>query len=722
MRRTLLFVISVSFFGCASVKKEPAPTKPSASQPSAISYPPARKVDVTDDYHGTKVADPYRWLEDVDSRETAEWVKAQNELSAAFLEKIPAREKIKARLTKLWNYPRFSVPWLEGERVFFSKNDGLQPQSVLWWAPRLDAEPKVLLDPNGLSKDGTVALGSTVTSDDGKLLAYSVAEAGSDWQTIKVRDVDSGQDLGDEIHWVKFSGPTWTKDGKGFFYSRYDEPKPGQELKDSNYFQKLYYHRIRTKQSEDELVYKKDSEKEWGFGPTVSDDGKYLVISVWKGTDPKNSIFVKPLDDKDARVLPMLEGFASGWDFLGNEGTSFFFKTDNDAPRGRIVRFRWATSMGHEGPREIVPQAAETIESVSLVNSQLIVSYLKDAHALVKVFDLEGKLIREQELPGQGTASGFGGKQTDTQTFFDYTDYTTPRAIYRLDLTTGKATVWKKSEIDIDPSLFEAKQVFFESKDGTRVPMTIVSKKGLVLDGQNPTLLYGYGGFNSSETPYFSIVTSVWLELGGVYVDVNLRGGGEYGEEWHKAGTKERKQNVFDDFVAAAEWLIRQKYTSTPRLAIHGASNGGLLIGACLTQRPDLFGAAIPEVGVLDMLRFHKFTIGWAWTDDYGSSDEAEGFKYLKAYSPYHNVKPGTSYPPTLILTGDHDDRVFPAHSFKFGAALQAAQGGKAPVLLRVETRAGHGAGKPTDKQIDEYADKYAFLVRVLGMEDAGRN
>ncbi len=688
----------------------------SAQMNKKLSYPQTRKVDQVDDYHGTKVADPYRWLENPDSEETRAWVEAQNKLTFGFLNDIPEREKIKARLTKLWDFEKYSAPFKDGGRYFYFKNNGLQNQDVLYTLKSLQDEPRVLLDPNALSNDGTVALSGLAVSDDGKHLAYSISTAGSDWQEWKVRDVETGRDLPDHIRWSKFSDAAWTPDGKGFFYSRFDEPNEKTKLEDANYYQKLYYHRLGKPQSEDELVYERKDQKEWGFGGAVTEDGRYLIINVWKGTDPKNLIFYKDLQTPGAKVIELINNFDSSYTFIGNEGPVFFFRTDRNAPRGNLLAID-TNKPGSANWRELVREAQETLEGASLVGNQFIASYLKDARAQIKVFDLTGKFIREIDLPGIGTASGFGGKKKDTETFYAFTGFSNPTTIYRYETTTGKSTLYRQPKVDFDPTAFETKQVFYKSKDGTSVPMFITHKKGLKLDGKNPTLLYGYGGFNVSLTPAFSISRVVWMEMGGVYAQANLRGGSEYGEAWHEAGTKSKKQNVFDDFIAAAEWLIENKYTSTPKLAINGGSNGGLLVGACMTQRPDLFGAALPDVGVMDMLRFHKFTIGWAWTSDYGSPDNAEDFKAIYAYSPLHNLKSGTKYPPTLITTADHDDRVVPAHSFKFAAALQAAQAGDAPTLIRIETKAGHGAGKPTAKIIEELTDRWGFLVRVLKMD-----
>ena len=683
-----------------------------------IAYPKAKTVDQVDDYHGVKVADPYRWLEDTDSTETHDWVEAENKLTFSYLDQIPYRGAIRNRLLKLWNYERFAVPGQHGGRYFYQHNTGLQNQSVLLVAESLNAEPRVLLDPNLLSSDGTVALAGTAVTDNGKLMAYGTSASGSDWMEWHVRDVDTGKDLPDLIKWVKFSGASWTKDNKGFFYSRYDEPKAGNPLTGTNYFQKLYYHRLGTPQSDDELIYERPDNKELLFGGAVTDDGHYLIITVEQGTSPKNRLYYKDLSKPDAQVVKLLDDFDAQYQFIDNDGPVFWFQTDLDAPRGRVIaidtqhpeRSNWKT---------LVPQGADKLEGSTAVDNLFFLSYLKDARTEVRLYDLAGKFVRSADLPGIGSAYGFGGKRKDKETFYAFTSFISPTTIYRYDPEAGKSSVFRQPIVDFDSTQYETKQVFYKSKDGTRVPMFLTYKKGIKLDGQNPTLLYAYGGFDISLTPAFSVPDIVWLEMGGIYAQPNLRGGGEYGEDWHLAGTHAKKQNVFDDFIAAAEWLIANKYTSTPKLAIRGASNGGLLMGASLTQRPDLFGAALPEVGVMDMLRFQKFTIGWAWTSDYGSSDNPDDFKALYAYSPLHNLKPGTKYPPTLISTADHDDRVMPGHSFKFAATMQADQAGPAPVLIRVETKAGHGGGKPISKIIDETADEWAFVAHNLNMNVA---
>ena len=686
-----------------------------------LTYPTTRKIDHIDDYHGVKVSDPYRWLEDPESEETKAWVEAQNAVTFGYLSQIPAREKIKQRLTQLWDYEKYGIPFKEGDRYFYYKNDGLQNQSVLYTLTSLDGEPKVLIDPNTLSEDGTVALGGIAISEDGKLMAYGLSNSGSDWQEWKVRDIETCEDLSDHLKWLKFSGASWTHDGKGFFYSRYDEPNEKTKLEDVNYYQKLFYHRLGTQQSEDVLIYDRPDQKEWGFGGGVTEDGKYLIVSVWRGTDPQNLIFYKDLTAPDSSVVELISEFEAEYSFIDNEGSLFWFQTDLNAPCGRVIAIDTNNPPApqEEGFTEIIPEAAETLQGIGILNNQFVASYLKDAYTQIKIFNLDGSLAREIALPGIGSAGGFDGKRHDTETFYAYTSFTAPNTIYRYSMLTGERTIYRQPTVDFNPDDYETKQVFYPSKDGTQVPMFITHKKGLQLDGNNPTYLYGYGGFNISLTPGFSVSRIVWLEMGGVYATACLRGGGEYGEKWHQAGTKLNKQNVFDDFIAAAEWLIENKYTKPAKLAIAGGSNGGLLVGACMTQRPELFGAALPAVGVMDMLRFHKFTIGWAWASEYGSSENAEEFETIYGYSPLHNLKPGTAYPATMITTADHDDRVVPAHSFKFASALQEMHAGEQPVLIRIETKAGHGGGKPTAKVIEELADEWAFLVRELDIANA---
>ena len=689
----------------------------------ALQYPAARKSDVVDDYHGTRVPDPYRWLEDPDSPESRAWIEAENRLTAAYLAEIPARSTIRERLTKLWNYPKYGTPFRKGRRYFFFKNDGLQNQSVLYKQASLTADPETLLDPNLLSEDGTVALSTMAVSDDGRLLAYGTSASGSDWEEFRVRDVAQGRDLSDDLKWIKFSGASWTNDDAGFFYSRYPEPAD-KALTDVNRFQRLYYHRLGTDQAQDLLVYERPDQPDWGMNAEVTDDGRYAVMHVWLGTDRRNRVYY--LDLKDAKrpkvtgeVVRLLDDFDASYAFVGNDGPVFYFLTDLDAPRKRVIaidtrhpeRARW---------REIIPQGPDVLDGVQIIHDTFVANSMHDASSRLRLFARDGRFVKDLPLPTLGSIGGISGERKDDEMFYAFTSFLYPTTIFRYDFKSGVTSVFKAPAIDFDPSGYETKQVFYTSKDGTRVPMFITHQKGLHLDGSNPTYLYGYGGFNISLTPSFSVSMLVWLQMGGVYAVPNLRGGGEYGEEWHQAGMHDRKQNVFDDFIAAAEYLIAQGYTSPSKLAIAGASNGGLLVGAAITQRPELFGAALPAVGVMDMLRFHKFTIGWAWVTDYGSADSAAQFPYLYKYSPLHNIRAGTRYPATLVTTADHDDRVVPGHSFKFTAALQAAQAGPQPVLIEIETKAGHGAGKPTSKLIEEQADRMAFLVKNLGLEVGG--
>lgn len=679
-----------------------------------IEYPPARKVEQTDDYHGTKISDPFRWLEDSNSPGYREWIESQNKITSDYLVKIPQRDKIKERMTALWNYEKYSAPIKRGNRYFYSKNDGLQNQFVLYVADSINDAGKVLLDPNTLSKDGTVALSGTAISDDGKFIAYSLSSAGSDWQEWHVRDIETGQDTPDVLKYSKFSGASWTKDGKGFFYSRYAAPEEGSKMQAANYFQKLYFHKLGTPQSEDALVYERPDDKGLFVSGSVSEDGKWLIIDVGNITAPTNMIYYRDLTAKDAPILPLVDKAVAGYSFVDNNNSVFYFRTDKDAKRGRIVAIDVADP--NKVWREVIPQAAETLNGVNLINNQFVANYLKDASTQIKIYGLDGKFIRSVELPGIGTAGGFGGKRNDTETFYGFSSFTTPTTLYHYDMKTGKSTVFRQPKVNFNPADYEVKQVFYASKDGTKVPMFVAHKKGVKLNGTNPTLLYGYGGFNLSQTPAFSVINLVWMEMGGVYALANIRGGNEYGEEWHEGGIKLKKQNTFDDFIAGAEYLIDNKYTQPSKLAIQGGSNGGLLVGAVLNQRPDLFGAALPANGVMDMLRFHKFTIGGSWVIDYGSPDNPEEFKTIYAYSPLHNIKKGTKYPAVMVSAADHDDRVVPAHSFKYTAALQEAQAAERPVLIRIETKAGHGAGKPTAKIIQEFADKWAFLVKELGM------
>jgi prolyl oligopeptidase len=693
----------------------PAAAVPAAAAPT---YPSTKKVDVVDDYFGTKVKDPYRWLEDDNAADTKLWVQAQNAVTNAYLEKIPQRAAIRERLTQVWNFERFSAPGKHGSRYFYMRNSGLQPQAVLFVTEDPAQDGRVLLDPNTLSKDGTVAIGGMGFSDDGKLLAYAIADAGSDWQIWKVRDVDTGKDLADEVRWAKFSGASFTRDGKGFYYQRYPAPKEGEKLTALNVNHQVWYHAVGTPQDADLLVYERPDQPEWGFSADVSADGRWLVLRAHKGTNPETAVFVQDLSKPGSRPEPLLAKMDAAYDFVDVIGETFLFLTDKDAPRKRVIAVS-LTKPEQKDWKEILPQSKGTdvLRSVTSVGDRLFAVWMRDVKSAVEVYDLAGVKVADLPLPGIGTATGFEGKRTEKETFFTFTSFLAPPTIYRLDVPSLGATVFRRPKIDFDGSAFEVTQVFYPSRDGTRVPMFLLHRKGVVLDGKNPTLLYGYGGFNINMLPGFSITRAVWLEMGGVYAVANLRGGGEYGKGWYDGGRLKNKQNVFDDFIAAAEWLQANKWTSPERLAINGGSNGGLLVGAVMTQRPALAGVALPQVGVMDMLRFHKFTIGWAWKSDYGSSETKEGFDVLHKYSPLHALRRGTAYPATLVTTADHDDRVVPAHSFKFIAELQADQGGPRPVLARIETRAGHGAGKPTQKAIDEVSDVLAFTLKNLGME-----
>jgi len=687
---------------------------------AAAPAPPAtRASDQVDDYHGRQVADPYRWLEDTDAPETAAWVTAQNAVTFAYLTAIPEREAIRKRLTQLWNYERYSTPFRRAGRYFYFRNDGLQSQSVLYTQPALDAPPAVLLDPNTMSPDGTVALSMTAVSHDGRYLAYGTSSSGSDWQEFRVRGVADGKDLDDHLRWIKFSGASWTRDGKGFFYSRYPEPREAA-LTESNRNHTLYYHRIGTLQSEDVLAFAQPDRPDRGVGAQVTDDGRYAILGIWQGSATKNGLYVMDLADSakprvDAPVIRLLDAFDAQYTFLGNDGPVLYVQTDLEAPRGRIVAIDLRRP-ARSAWREIVPEGKDVLTSAGIIANTLVLRYLHDARSVLQLVRLDGTPLREIPLPAVGTVGSISGERTDREMFYSFTSFLFPTTIYRYDFATAASTVFRAPKIEFDTGPYVTEQVFFRSRDGTRVPMFITYRRDLERDGSAPTYLTAYGGFNISTPPAFSVSNLVWLEMGGILAMPNLRGGGEYGEEWHQAGMLGRKQNVFDDFIAAAEYLIAEGYTSPAKLAIAGGSNGGLLVGAAMTQRPELFGAALPAVGVMDMLRYHKFTIGWAWVPEYGSADSAAQFDYLIRYSPLHNLKPGTDYPATMVTTADHDDRVVPGHSFKFAAALQAANAGRRPALIRIESKAGHGAGKPTAKIIEEQADRWAFLSRNLGM------
>ncbi len=682
-------------------------------------YPPSPRGEVVEEYHGTKVPDPYRWLEELDSTPTREWISAQNDLTFGFLEGIPQREAIKQRLTELWNFERFGIPFKEGRgeaaRYFYSHNTGLQNQNIILVAESLSAEPRVLFDPNTFSADATVALAGLSVSPDGKIAAYGTSDGGTDWKTWKFRDIGTGRDLPDFLQHIKFTDMSWSRDSKGAYYSRYPMGADGKA--DDKQRVSVYYHKLGTPQEQDTLIYELPEQPTRSPYATATEDGRYLVLTISEGLIA-NDVYVIDLQDAKRTVRKILDKWDALYNYIGNNGTAFYFDTTKDAPNSRVI----AIDVNNPAPtawRVVVPEAKEPLQSASYVGGRVLAQYLKDVKSQVKVYDEAGAFKHDVELPGIGSAGGFGGHADDPETFFTFAGFTTPSESYRYNVVSGEKSLFKRPSVPgLDPAAYETRQVFVTSKDGTKVPMFITHKKGLTLNGENPTLLYGYGGFNISLTPGYSTARMVWMEMGGVVAVPNLRGGGEYGKTWHEAGTKLTKQNVFDDFIAAAEWLIANKYTSTKKLAIQGGSNGGLLVGAAMTQRPDLFGACLPAVGVLDMLRYHTPSMNARnWSTDYGLSENEEEFHAQFAYSPLHNVKKGTCYPPTLVTTGDHDDRVVPWHSFKYAAALQWAQSCENPVLIRVETRAGHGAGKPTWMIIEELADQWAFLVKTLGMD-----
>ncbi len=710
-----------------------------------LHYPPTRKTNHIDDYHGTPVADPYRWLEDPDSPETRAWIDAQNKLTRAFLDAIPARARIHQRLTELWNYPKAQAPFKKGSRYFQFRNTGLQNQDVLYVREALDAAPRVLLDPNALSEDGTVAVNFYEVSADGRWLAYATSTSGSDWLRWRVRDVNTGDDLPDVLEWAKFSNAAWLHDSSGFFYCRYDAPAQGKTYTGANFYHKVYLHRLGASQSEDTLIYHRPDQKEWNFQPRVSDDGRYLILHVSQGTDERNRIFYKDLQEptlfpphvasrethpragfiaetsefsRQYGFVELLSELEAAYHFVGNSGAVFFFRTNQDAPRGRLIAID--TTFETVRLETFIAETKDVLEAVTMAYNVFVARYLRDARHQLKLFDLEGEFLQELELPTLGSLLTVNGRRADHEFFYTFHSFIHPPTIYRHDVIQGLTELANTTELAFDATPYTTRQVFVRSKDGARVPMFLIHRNDLQFDGNHPTLLYGYGGFNIPMLPLFMQSRLVWLEMGGVLAVANLRGGGEYGAEWHRAGSLHQKQNVFDDFIACAEHLIAEKITSRARLAIHGRSNGGLLVGATLNQRPDLFGAALPYVGVMDMLRFHQFTIGWAWVSDYGSADNPDDFPVLYAYSPLHNLKQGAAYPPTLITTADHDDRVVPAHSFKYAAALQAAQGGAAPILIRIDVKAGHGMGKPTTMLIDDAADMWAFLAATIGKDVMG--
>lgn len=678
-----------------------------------INYPETRKTDSIDVYFGTQVADPYRWLEDDNSEETAAWVKAQNDVTNAYLAKIPFRDQVRERLTSLWNYPRYGVPFKKGGKYFFFKNDGIQNQSVLYIQDSLQAEPRVFLDPNKLSEDGTTALGAYSVSKDGKYFAYAISKAGSDWNEIYVMETETGKQFADKLEWVKFSGISWRENG--FYYSRYDKPAGGGVLSSKNEYMKVYYHSVGDTQEKDVLIYENRNYPLRNYGITATEDGRYLVLGESESTSG-NSLYIKDLENPQAGFVKIAEGFRFDYSYISNQDGKFLILTNADAPKYRLIEVD-LSSPAPENHKIIIPEREEVLVSAEVAGGRIVCEYMKDATNRLYVYTTGGSFVHEVNLPGPGTIAGFEGKKDENEAFFAFTSFTYPSTVFVYDILNNTSKVFFDSELDFDPAKYESKQVFYTSKDGTKVPMFVVHKAGLKLDGNNPVYLYGYGGFNVSLTPVFSVSRLLFIEQGGVFAMPNLRGGGEYGEAWHRAGTKLQKQNVFDDFIAAAEYLISEKYTQPEKIAIAGGSNGGLLVGACMTQRPDLFAVALPAVGVMDMLRFHKFTIGWAWTEDYGSSEDSIQFHYLLGYSPLHNIKPGTCYPATLVTTADHDDRVVPAHSFKFAATLQEHQSCNNPALIRIETNAGHGAGKPVSKMIDEATDIWSFTMYNLGMK-----
>lgn len=679
-----------------------------------INYPATAKAEQTDDYFGTKINDPYRWLENDTAKNTEAWVTAQNAVTNDYLSRIPFRDKIRNRLTEIWNYPKYGAPQKEGKWFTFYKNDGLQSQAVLYVQKGMSGTPEVLLDPNKLSSDGTIALQATAFSDKQQYFAYAVSASGSDWQEIYIMDFASKKLLREKLEYVKFTGISWAGDD-GFYYSGYDKPKDEKtKFSAKTEYQKIFYHKAGTLQTADVLIYEDRDHPLRYVGAQLTEDNRFLILNIAQGTDG-SEIKVKDLHDKDAVAFTtIVEGFKTNAHVVDNIGDKLLLKTNSHAPNDKLVLLD-PKEPAEANWKTIIPEEREPLEAIGTGGGKLFVSYLKDATTLVNQYSMSGKLEQHIALPGVGTASGFGCRKEDDSFFYSYTSFTYPSTIFKYDIKTGRSELFRKSEVKFDPAAYETKQVFYPSKDGTKVPMFITYKKGIKLDGTNPTLLYGYGGFNINMTPAFSITNIPFFEAGGVYCVANLRGGAEYGEDWHKAGMLEKKQNVFDDFIAAAEWLIKEKYTSPSKLAIRGGSNGGLLVGACMAQRPELFRVALPAVGVLDMLRYHKFTVGWGWAVEYGSSDHKEQFDYLIKYSPLHNLKKGTCYPATLITTADHDDRVVPAHSFKFAAALQEAQGCDNPALIRIDSKAGHGAGKPTAKVIDEAADIWSFVLYSMG-------
>ncbi|TXK72663.1 prolyl oligopeptidase family protein [Mesonia sp. HuA40] len=714
MKKIILPLLAVSVMACKETPKE---DNQNQQKDIALTYPKTKKVDSVDTYFGQEVKDPYRWLEDDRSAETEEWVKQQNEVTFNYLDQIPYRDSLKNRLAELWNYEKVGAPYTEGDYTYFSKNDGLQNQYVIYRHKKNEdaSKAEVFLDPNKFSEDGTTSLDAFSFSENGKILAYSISEGGSDWRKIIVMNAETKEIVEDTLVDVKFSGISWKGD-EGFFYSSYDKPK-GSELSAKTDQHKLYYHQLGTAQKNDRLIFGGTPEEKHRYvRSAVTQDNKYLLIAASVSTSG-NKLFLKNLEEPNSALVTILDHTKSDTYLLDNQGDQLILTTNLNAPNKKVVQVD-AKNPQPENWKDLIPET-EFVLTPTKGGGYIFANYMKDAVSMVKQYDYKGKLIREVELPGVGTVNGFGAKKEDKELYYSFTNYVTPGSIYKYDIESGNSEVFNTPKIDFNPEDYESKQVFFTSKDGTKVPMIITHKKGLALDGKNPTILYGYGGFNISLTPSFSIANAVWMEQGGIYAVANLRGGGEYGKKWHNAGTQLKKQNVFDDFIAAAEFLIDKNYTSSDYLAIRGGSNGGLLVGATMTQRPELIQVALPAVGVLDMLRYHTFTAGAGWAYDYGTAEDSEEmFTYLKGYSPVHNVKEGVSYPATMITTGDHDDRVVPAHSFKFAAELQEKQTGDNPVLIRVEVNAGHGAGTPVSKIIDQYADIYGFTLWNMGVKN----
>lgn len=723
MIKALLSVVLVASLIAPAWADCPAEGNCSAARPSKQPCSPqqyrktAKRINHQDTYHGIKVADPYRWLEGLESPATKSWIASQNETTAKYFNNLRGRKVLQQHLETLQNYERTSAPRKRGENYFYTYNSGLQNQNVLYVTNKLGTKGRVLLDPNTLSKDGTVALDGLSISPDGQWIAYGLAESGSDWNVWRVRNVASGQDLPDKLEWVKFSSASWTKDSLGFLYSRYPAPTPGQDLKAQNQGHTVYYHRIKTGQADDKVVYGFADHPLWCVSGSVSEDGRWLIISGEPNDNDNTVILVHDITKPESGFRQLPNGLKAKFYPIEVEDGRLFVYSNYQAPRFRILSIDLEAPLGKYTWTEVIPQQTDAMETASRVGDKIFVNYLHNACSKIVAYNFDGSNAGEVSLPGLGSAGGFEGLRQDTKTYFIFTSYNSPSSIYEYDLSSGKTSLYLRPKVSFNPDDYETKQVFFTSKDGTQVPMFISSRKDLKPNGNIPVLMYGYGGFSISLTPGFSTMGMTWMEMGGAYVVVNLRGGSEYGEEWHLAGTKTQKQNVFDDFMAAGQWLIDNGYTRRERLAIMGESNGGLLVGACLAQHPEMFGAAVAQVGVMDMLRFSKFTIGAHWTADYGDVDKLDEFKALYAYSPYHNMQKGINYPATLITTADHDDRVFPAHSYKFAAAMQYAQTGNAPVLIRIETKAGHGAGKPIAKRLAESADVLAFLAKTLRMK-----